>query len=192
MQNGGGFAKCDDGKLYQYDYLLSRATPFQNRHASSTREDLEFIIKELRRLKDPLASHLENFVTSIGTQKSGNLYQWFERTPMVLQYLPDLDENLPPNCHKRFQAAGHYSINDQQPYVSYTFDPALIKKVENQVGDPLQISYLWIHEWLWNFFDWRDLQTSADFNHLLHSKQLETLSPEDYKLLRPDPRSDLE
>jgi hypothetical protein len=57
--------------------------------------------------------------------------------------------------------------------------------VNDQKGGSLQVSYLWVHEWLWNFFDRVDFQKTATFNRILQSQKLSEMTEREYYQLRP-------
>lgn len=54
----------------------------------------------------------------------------------------------------------------------YKYVPKVIEDLEN--SSPLQLSYLYIHEWLWDISDSED--RNRRINHFLHSEAIETLS----------------
>jgi hypothetical protein len=58
-------------------------------------------------------------------------------------------------------------------YLVYKFVPQLLNDLE--VTDPLQLSYLYLHEWLWDISNSED--RNRRINQLLHSERVEKMSP---------------
>lgn len=178
--NGGGFAKCGS-TFYQYDFLLTN-------QMNSDGVNLSFqslapvISQQLRRFNDPLARDFDLFVNEMFTQTSGNPYQWFVRSNLGLMYEPGM--TLPSQCTQRKQAV-YYFAPGGVPYATYAYDPAVISLVQGQPNGNLQISYLWMHEWLWNHFSRNDFMALARFNQLLHSSGLASMSTTEYNSIRP-------
>jgi hypothetical protein len=183
--NGGGFALCQDGRYYSYDLLITSQIRTQDRQVSDTVQNLQFIYSQLKRLQDPLAEDFKEFFATMYKQIPGNRFQWFVRSNLPLLWEPGLDSLLPSQCGKRKQAATYFDRTDSIPYASYTYDRDFIAQVNAQPGGPLQVSYLWVHEWLWNHFRREQFQNLAVFNRLLHSQSLGTMSAAEYLKYRP-------
>lgn len=185
--NGGGFAQCAHQKLYSYDYLLTlKYSAFkEDYHALKVEEHLERISSELKRLQDPLSAEFDLYVRSLFQQVPGARYQWFAKENLPLMWEPDLDQNLPSGCKRRVQAVYYFAPFSGVPYASYKYDPDLLRQVSNQEGGALQISYLVVHEWLWNFFDRSDFIKLAIFNKLLHSETLSDMGSRDFSKYKP-------
>lgn len=193
VSNGGGFAQCPDQQFYSYDYLLTlkyrqsgQEVPVRDLQTSLRR-----ISSQLNRLHDPLAKEFDQFIAMMYTQTPGAPYQWFQRANLRLLYGPDLRQALPSECHLRQQAVYFTAPFRGVPYSAYVYDPDLIRLVLSQQNGALQVSYLWVHEWLWNYFDQVDFVKLATFNRLLHSKKLTNMSPEEFahwrlQILKPE------
>lgn len=185
--NGGGFALCTDKKLYSYDYILTlKVQDFRGDYqAPSFKEHLARISSELKRLKDPLSVEFDLYIQSLFQQTSGAKYQWFYQKNLPLMWEPDLDENMPANCKKRFQAVYYFAPFAAIKYTSYKYDLDLIKLVSNQANGGIQVSYLLVHEWLWNFYDRSNFMKLAVFNKLLHSNGLSFITPLEFSKYKP-------
>jgi len=183
--NGGGFSICKDGKYYAFDYLITMKSKYliaeQN---SDLLQHLKNIEKEFLRLKDPLAPDFSLFIQSLFKQIPKAKYQWFERKSLPVLFDPDLELLLPSHCKKRIQAVIFFPPHPLQPYSSYGYVGPLIQQVLQQRGGALQVSFLLIHEWLWNFFPRQSFQNLAWFNRLLNSDALKTLDHAQYIKIR--------
>lgn len=181
--NGGGFALCEDQQFYAYDYLLTldQQTLGRDVPVDDVQTSLLQIVSQLKRLEDSLAQQLEFYISLMFKQTPGAPYQWFERQNLQLMWEPDLALALPKSCPLRKQAVYFYASFAGLPYSSYTYDPALIQNILGQKNGALQISYLWVHEWLWNYFDRVDFKKIALLNRLLHSEKLLSMSKEEFE-----------
>ncbi len=185
--NSGGFARCSsDLKLYSYDYLLIEAQIFGgDRPIESADQSMETIAAELFRLDPVLATSLQDFRTYLFKALPEAPFIWLPRSaPLPLMWEPDLDENLPAGCLERFQAIYFFAPVPGLPGTRYAYYEPLIDQVRAQSQGELQISYLLVHEWLWNYFPRRKLMASAKFNRLLHSLRLESMSPNQFLELK--------
>lgn len=185
--NGGGFAICSDQKAYSYDYVVTKnyQAPWADSVTPDLQSSLENIASSLKRLQDPLADDFELFVVSLFNQSVGAKYQWLPRNGLPLLWEPDLDRYLPQQCRNRRQAVYFFAAIPGVPHVSYTFDPALIQQVLAQENGAHQVSYLVVHEWLWNFFPREQYIKLAIFNRLLHSAELSQMSQSEFLKYRP-------
>ena len=186
--NGGGFAKCSDQNLYSYDYLLTlKSHNFGiDKQVSDVWASLEHISLELKRLRDPLSLEFDLYIRSLFQQVRGAKYQWFSQKNLPLMWEPDLDQNLPNGCKKRMQAVYYFAPFSGVTYASYKYDPDLISQVSNQTNGALQVSYLVVHEWLWNFYDRAGFMKLAIFNRLLHSDSLNGMSFQEFSKYKSD------
>jgi hypothetical protein len=179
--NGGGFSLCADKKMYSYDYLLTLQNPFgTSRTGMPLNEQLQFIGRQLIRLEEPFAAEFKEFISIIYTETVGKPFQWFVRRNLNLLWEPDLTPALPAECRVRKQAVYYFAPFGGVKYASYTYDPDLISLVQSQPEGDLQVSYLWVHEWLWNHFTRITFQQLAAFNRLLHSEALSSMNPSEY------------
>lgn len=185
--NSGGFILCADQQLYSYDYVIARKnkTSSADHYEKEVSGYLQHISNQLKRLNDPLAKEFNLFVDAMFTQKAGSLYQWFERSPLQLMWEPGLEGLFPADCKTRKQAVYNFQTMPGIATISYVYDPKLIDQVLRQKDGALQISYLWVHEWLWNYFSRETAVEMAYFNRLLHSEALMQMTPEQFARIRP-------
>ncbi|MGE0634723.1 MAG: hypothetical protein AB7O96_20085 [Pseudobdellovibrionaceae bacterium] len=185
--NSGVFAVCEsDPKLYAADFLISRDLDLGEDRDLPLDTQLQTIYQELKRLNELWTDDLKDFLETRFQQVRGRKYQWLRSTKLATMWNPGLDELLPSNCKEKHQAFYYFPPEKNFTQIYYKYDPDLIPKVRQQPGGDLQVSYLLIHEWLWNHFDSTDILYSARFNRLLHSKKLLTLNEQDYKLLKAE------
>jgi hypothetical protein len=187
VSNGGGFAQCEDHQFYAYDYLLT--LDVQSFGPDIQNEDIQIsllqIASQLKRLQDPLAKNFDLFISSMFKQTPGSPYQWFMRQNLQLMLDPGLASALPRACSVRAQAVYFTAPFAGVPYTAYVYDSNLIHTILSQQNGAVQVSYLWVHEWLWNYYDHGDFQKLAVFNRLLHSKKLFSISPAEFSKWRP-------
>ncbi len=148
--NGGDVIECagrpmgEPPGLYTLDYLL--APP----QAALAAVPLEKIQSLLLRLYPPLGRHLKEFVRLIENTDATEMYVW-SANPFGLV---DIDDEaviaiLPPECGsgptKRWQQVVVQQEVGQKRLLTY--DSKLFARLRL---DPVQYSYLIIHEWLWS------------------------------------------
>ncbi len=152
--NGGGFAYCSHNqRLFAYDYLLTLNHSFgRDIPAADMNKSIQYIASHLQRLNDPLIKEFLEFFSIIYTQTAGKKFLWFQQKNLRLMLELDLEKLLPSQCRARKQAAYFFAPFAGVPYSSYKYDPDLLASVQAQLQGPLQVSYLWVHEWLWNYF----------------------------------------
>lgn len=179
--NGGGFALCSDGNYYTYDLLLSSDAPYGPlRTFANFPEYINSIYIDLKVLDSSMADSFKYFMTLLYTQKAGEKFQWFPQKNLPLMWNPEIESQLPNNCKRRFQAAYYFPKANPGDNVRYMFDKDLLEKVLTQPQGALQISFLWVHEFLWNYFNFENESSLRLFNRMLHSKRLSSLSKAEY------------
>jgi hypothetical protein len=85
------------------------------------------------------------------------------------------DGALVPNLNQMVRRSYYIDANGLKIFYDYdqrTFDDA-------RVANPLQLSYLAVHEWLWDFV--REPNANRWVNRLIHSKRVETMSRGDVR-----------
>lgn len=177
--NGGGFALCSDNKYYSYDYLITLKNSFGPLRSSMTsHQHIKYIQAQLKRLDDRLLGSFNLFMSNLFTQGPGMRFQWFPQKNLPLKSEPVLASLLPLQCKTRKQAA--YYIQEPTSIAKYLYDLDFIRQVENQPEGGLHVSFLLIHEWLWNYFHSDDFLSMALFNRLLHSEKLNQISWQEF------------
>lgn len=186
--NGGGFGLCPDQKYYFYDYLFTYGHSYGSEiEISSTDESLKMILQTLRRYQEPFAEDLDIFIKELFSN-SGTKYRWLPRSPLQVVSSGLVNRLLPAEC-KKVQAILFFQPFEVTAPSRYYFDLNLLSEVQAQAGGSLQVSYLLIHEWLWNYFPSSQGLELAQFNRLLHSKVFHTLEADSYEKIRPNLQS---
>lgn len=181
LDAGGGYAiRCDDGKLYAWDYVNAPFSGINVRESYKKAKNAKEIVAKI-------ALRLEDY--NLGMAESLRDYQKFNEDPSdvdegrvwlkstnPLIELNDADiTRLPKNCisraTKKFrlqQAVVRYKREgDTTERVFYAADSRILSALEK--NNPVQLSFLYIHEWLRDFTE--DSQTLSMANQLLHSEK---------------------
>lgn len=184
--NGGGFCLFSDRNYYMYDQIITTKNPFgESRKGLTYAQNLQIIRTQLARLHEPHVKEFDLFITTLFTQKKGNLFQWLSRTNLPLMWEPDLETLLPRQCLQRRQAAMYFqSPSNFGGTIAIGFDAPLLAQIQNQPDGGLQLSYLIVHEWLWHFFSRTTYEKMATYNRLLQSQMLNTISEQEYQKIR--------
>lgn len=141
--NGGDIARCDDG-LFFTDYLLSLSSNqvsgiplyrFQDSH-------INLVLSELFKLDQGIAESLLTFKDSFMSQLKKKS---FIKPAELNDELPGLFGLLWSIKCDNLQAVRR--VQDG-PRIIYQLDANLINQL-----DEANLSWLIVHEWLWNFFD---------------------------------------
>ncbi len=183
--NGGGFGLCSDQKYYFYDYLFTYGHSYgPETEINSTDESLHMILQTLYRYQEPFVEDLELFINELFSSR-GTKYRWLPRSPLSLISSGLVNQLLPADC-KKVQAILFFQPFEVMTPSRYYVDLDLLHKVQAQSGGSLQLSFLLIHEWLWNYFPSSQGLELAHFNRLLHSKVFHTLEADTYQKIRPN------
>jgi hypothetical protein len=177
--NGGDVAFCSEAQeindlvgAFALDYLRGKKTygTHDPEYVSpSFFGSMERILSNLKLKVPELGNSLEEFMRFVE-----NTYDFTQErvwTPSQLPLTPIFDEglrvNLPENCQNVVQAI----VRSGTGPIEYLFDEKTLGVLSG-----LQLSFLYIHEWLRDFTD--DPVTIVKVNWLLHSKRIESLSSE--------------
>ncbi len=184
--NGGGFGLCQDQKFYTYDYLFTQNHPYGPEvNIKTVSQNLQAILITLRKYKEPFSEDLAVYLNELFS-RSGMKYRWMHRPKLPIIYSSLVDKLLPKSCTK-VQAIHYFQPLEKGTPSRYYVDYDLLKRVESQPGGPLQISYLLVHEWLWNYFETSSHGLDlARFNRLLHSQVFHIMNAEAYQKVRPN------
>lgn len=108
-------------------------------------------------------------------------YNFWEAMPNGLGPTKDqnLERPLPPSCltngvpniQQAFQRFGSRFNGQGTETTLYRFDPKIINRLKAQ---PIQLSFLLVHEWLWLISG--DVRLNRRINFFLHSKAIETIN----------------
>lgn len=90
--------------------------------------------------------------------------------------LPDscLVKNGRPQLHQAFRRIGARYTGHKTETTVYHFDPVIIERLKKR---PLQLSFLLVHEWLWNVTG--DVRLNRKINFFLHSIAFTHMTPRD-------------
>ena len=182
---GGNAIQCDDGKIYAWDYVNSKldsmAVDPVLLKAKSADQILKIMAQRLVRIHHGMAASLEDFRQFNTDPLTDGSRVWLH-TKNALINLNDEDRSvLPESCiqnakpnFKLFQAVIRQTTDGGK--IRYNVDDSLIKKLN--ANSPLQLSVLYIHEWLRDFNE--DPSNILLVNQLLHSQKFWTMSQEKF------------
>ena len=188
--NGGDGIRCQSANhgpaagFYSLDYLATLSE-------SSRLGDIATVADPLARIRQKLLPILQfgrifdGYVDySLPQLDSGitreGIYQW---QPLSLQNFSINDESLlgqlPDNCvavdalGRRVANISQLVVrNWRQSYTLYYYDRNLVSELRS---DPLQFSFLMVHEFLWQYVTNADAIRSV--NRFLHSTQIDSMTP---------------
>lgn len=186
--NGGDAVFCKPSSAnsfngyYSLDYLSFFSPDAQIVPAETVDQSLSRIEKLLTQKLPTLAQDFKSFRADVFNQTNlGRPHIW-EVAPFGLIDLKDeaLVTLLPENCRSGDKVNIVQAVIRQPPQVSGLPPTKLLFKFVPQVvndlkaNNPVQLSYLIVHEWLWSFSD--NVQRNRRITNWLHSNQLETLT----------------
>jgi hypothetical protein len=186
--NGGDAVQCGYSDFppkpgfYSLDYLLTydpEATPlYEVKSLNESLSRLNAIMKEkLPELHPSFEIFMRNFLNR--DMKKTHLWQ-----PAQFGLIDVKDENmiaqLPPMCRVSANKASLIqAVLRQTPaytrmpsHIVFSFDKNVLKQMDDEL--PLQLSFLLVHEWLWEYS--QHVVTNRMVNRLLHSRDFEKMS----------------
>lgn len=190
--NGGDAILCrksTDNKLegsYSLDYIVT-LKDIQGEDGlaavKSWANSAERIYNLLLVKAPTLAPYFQDFRENVFNTDYSKSKVW-EPTPFGLIEIDDqnITSLIPENCKtdgktqltqaviREFQS---YS-GAERDHVIYKYDPAIVSSLDQQ--SPLQLSFLMVHEWLWDLS--QNVDRNRRINRFLHSKEIETMAPE--------------
>ncbi|MCB0411990.1 MAG: hypothetical protein KDD22_05655, partial [Bdellovibrionales bacterium] len=189
--SGGDLVQCKPGAqnqlfgLYSLDYLVFQSsTGPQPLEVSSWEQSLFMIRTEIARKIPQILSDFDSFSQDVFNRELNRPHIW-EPTDFDLVEIKDEDlpiaVKLPANCRgssgevQLIQAVirQNREFSGGEPIV-YKYMPEAFEKVKNQ--NPLQLSFLLVHEWLWSLSD--NVDRNRRINWYLHSQEFREDSPE--------------
>lgn len=197
--NGGDAIVCKASAqnflngTYSLDYLLTlqnTTVDLDVVQVKSWDESADRIFKLLQVKLPELAVYFDEYRKSTFKSDFTQRHVW-EPTPFGLMDLKDenIKSQLPANCKNGDQAQISQAVIREfashsgaaTDHVVYKYMPTVIDELKK--SNPLQLSYLLVHEWLWDFSS--NVERNRRFNRLLHSPRFEQIPKEDLKdLLR--------
>lgn len=189
--NGGDAVQCAKAATnrfegyYALDYLATLPTLAGDdglRKVATWAESRARLTSLLRAKSPALAASFESFAALVYNASHQKDRVW-EASPFGLVPLDDqrLTSLIPDNCKTAGQPKVIQAIiRLYEPFAGtapghfvYKFDPLLLQDLDRQA--PLQLSFLLVHEWLWDLS--ANIDRNRRVNRFLHSSDAETLSP---------------
>jgi hypothetical protein len=171
--------------LYSLDYLLTYSNIRAPLAKVSSWDASADRLKRLMGEKLPeLYMSFSEFASQYRNADSTKRYLWLPST-FGLEDLKDEDivGRLPKNCRLSSSKAKLRQAVIRQPgrvsgrppaAVTFEYDPNVLKQLEAK--DPLQLSFLLVHEWLWSISD--NVNVNRQVIRYLHSREMEASSAE--------------
>ena len=179
--NGGNIARCATKSNYQsLDYMLTKGmygkrvsiSPIKSLNQSFQRI-LNLILQKFPKRQESF----REFVGLVRNRDESKQYVWHIATD-GLDSILELDVHLPFLCRSNFGSTDILQAvvrekPDSSGQIIFDYDQNIFLTLEKD--DPLQLSFLLVHEWLWNFF--ADIEQVRKVNYFLHSSLFDELSP---------------
>jgi hypothetical protein len=186
--NGGDAVDCSvgngfpperppgDAGYYSLDYVLTYdpgASPIYP--AKSLNESLSRLSALMKQKLPELSPSFDIFMRDFMNRDMSKTYLWQPAQSSLID-VPDekLISQLPQNCRSGVaqavvrQSAGYTRMPS---HIVFAYDKYVVGKL-SQI--PVQLSFLLVHEWLWDFS--HEVVTNRMLNRLFHSKDFETMS----------------
>lgn len=190
VNNGGDAIFCygstqnDFDGTYSLDYLLTADSPRVSVKVQSYEESLARIERLLRDKVPSVAESFADFRATVFNETDLTKARLWEPIDFGLIDLKDekMTSQIPENCKFNGETRVIQAVIRLSPEFSgsenltiYKFVPSVMAELE--VESPLQLSYLLVHEWLWDISS--DVEHNRQANRLLHSAEFESMSPEE-------------
>ena len=187
--NGGDVVECRQSQqntlrgLYSIDYLLTFQDSNQNNDiikVKSLSESFFRIRKNIAKMLPEFLSSFDEFIQHIGNKNFYHKYIWEEASFGLVDIKDEqIVTLLPENCKTgktnqliqaiiRLNSLNNGSINK----VYYKYVPSIINRIT--VENPTQLSFLYIHEWLWEIS--HNVENNRRLNRFFHSIAFDQLS----------------
>ena len=189
VNNGGDAVVCQPAPAmnqlngyYSLDFMALFRPEMPPVQVGSVAQSLHRIEAILREKLPELAPSFSEFVGTLFNETQYFQPRIWEKAAYGLVDLKD--ENfvsiVPVNCQQNGHLMIVQAVIRQDPSalglpkdkVLYRYVPEVIKNLIHT--NPLQLSFLLVHEWLWDFSD--NVERNRRINYLLHSKNLELWS----------------
>lgn len=189
--NGGDAIECFPGTdnnlngIYSLDYILTLQDPKGDDGMASVKSwqaSSDRLLKILTEKVPTLSASFRDFSRLLYNKDFSKPRVW-EPAPFGLVKLDDqrIASVLPSNCRA---ANGEFQImqavirlfedfaGTNRGHYVYKYFPEVLKRLEEQ--SPLQLSFLLVHEWLWDVS--HNVDRNRRVNRFLHSREIETMS----------------
>lgn len=196
--NGGDLVQCRSTSTHQIeykslDYLLT-ITSLEDRdflHVTSLNDSLQKIQKLLDEKIPELAPSFRNFIQHLWNENLNKPIIW-EKSPFGVTPIHDEEigsaHTIPPQCRESGKKDAPILLvqaiirlrerfSETEAKRVYAYMDELIHEVKQK--DPLQISFLLIHEWLWDHS--KNVERNRRINRLLHSPSFHKLNTNEIK-----------
>lgn len=190
--NGGDAIFCQksaDNKLdgyYALDYVVTLASKTGDdglTNVASWDKSSERIYNLLLVKAPTMAPYFKEFRETVFNKDYSKTKVW-EPTPFGLMDLDDqnITSLIPENCKKDgkvqitqavIRQFENYS-GTERGHTIYKYDPDIVSSLDKK--SPLQLSFLMVHEWLWDLS--QNVDRNRRINRFLHSKEIESMPPE--------------
>jgi hypothetical protein len=191
---GGANSKFQVDGFYVLDYVVNFPESLDELEpVGSLKDSLDRIEALLRKNAPDSLSSFQDFRRSLtlSNPTPDDIRRWYP-SQNPLRYIHDQFVNhLPSNCRYASQQSGDNLLSGvflqtvirsvSPPYIIYQYDPAI---VDDYLARPnaLQASVLFIHEWLWDYYDKSSYGAPRirHANAFLHSKRAERSAGNDF------------
>lgn len=184
--HGGDLVECSrhvpetpSQGYYSPDYLVGGAGPGAAVQATSWEASRDRILGLLDQKAPRLAASLRQFVAFMGNTSDPTQLRLWKNARHGLIDLKDEDftGKIPSYC--RAERLVQAVIRTENPeFTLYEYDADRVSVLRRE--QPLQYSFLMVHEWLWDLTD--DVRMIRELNAFLHSSALETTTPAAFAL----------
>lgn len=168
------------GGDYSLDYLVTLGLDFKKDVPVTNLQE------SFNRIENILISKVGNFVESFQTYRKYYRnwrthlpHAWLQATATVRNlHNPDVVDLVPENCSQGEHISVLKVVNRQPQangQVFYLYLPQILDQMERR--NPLQASYLAVHEWLWSITD--HPARIRRINRFLHSSSIDEMSREE-------------
>jgi hypothetical protein len=177
--NGGNIVRCSGREnFFSADYILSKAKHGDHTKLAEGANPFRRMAKLLNAKLPSMANSYSQFMDAFENHDNSSHYVWM--VPRNgLEVLRDEMMELPYSCKNwngpveiRQVVIRNYS--EASGRVIFKYDPEALELIRN---NKLQLSFLLVHEWLWDFT--KDITVNRKINYFLHSTQLDDLSAEE-------------
>ncbi len=128
-----------------------------------------------------MSKSFREFLSLHENHEDAKKYQWNAAKYGILEIDDETYSHIPNRCQKNariqieqaFVRSEYPDPNSQNKTIIFAFNPIILSQMAE--GHPIQLSFLLVHEWLWNFTSSFEQNRRVDF--ILHSVAFDKLSP---------------
>jgi hypothetical protein len=181
--NGGTVIRCsNDSHFSSLDYIMTKnmlGKSITTSHKKTLQASFQRILNLLENKAPALYDSFNEFTILVGNKNPAKKYHWIAPKNGI-DIINDEIINLPFSCRNTrgsveiVQAIVRKNVNDK---VVFEYDSDIFSQLEK--ADPLQLSFLLVHEWLWDISP--NLQENRQLNYFFHSTLFDKMSVEQVK-----------